>query len=223
MRTRVGVLQCCCVMKKSALAGRQCRVTHNSGYVYCESPKVNKAFVRETEHDEDDEDPVGVPALPPGTKNYMTPAGHAALRAEFERLVKVERPQLTQVVAWAASNGDRSENGDYLYGKKKLREMDRRIRYLTKRLDNAVVVDPAHQANLEQVFFGATVTVAYLDTEDEETYRIVGIDEATPAEGAISWISPLARSLMKAREGDVVRLQSPAGLRQIEIIEISYP
>lgn len=183
---------------------------------------MNKAFVRESENDEEDEDPVGVPALPPGTNNYMTPAGHAAMRAEFERLVKVERPHLTQVVAWAAGNGDRSENGDYIYGKKKLREMDRRIRYLTKRLDNAVVVDPAHQARLEQVFFGASVSVAYLDTDDEATYRIVGIDEANPAEGAISWISPLARALMKARVGDVVRLQTPAGLRQVEIVAIAY-
>ncbi len=183
---------------------------------------MNKAFVKESEQDEENGDPVGVPALPPGTKNYVTPAGHAALRAEFERLVKVERPQLTQVVAWAASNGDRSENGDYIYGKKRLREMDRRIRYLTKRLDNAVVVDPVHQSNLDQVFFGAAVTVTYLDIDEEVIYRIVGIDEANPGTGAISWISPLARALMKAREGDVVRFLSPAGLREIEIVEISY-
>ena len=185
---------------------------------------MNKAFVREPEQDDEDEDPVGVPALPAGTKNYLTPAGHAALRAEFEQLVKVERPQLVQVVAWAASNGDRSENGDYIYGKKKLREMDRRIRYLTKRLDNAEVVDPAHQQNLDQVFFGATVTVMHLGSDEavDVTYRIVGVDEADPGAGKISWISPLARALMKAREGDVVKFMSPAGPREIEIVEIDY-
>ncbi len=181
---------------------------------------MNKAFVKEPEGDEEEEDPVGVPALPPGSKNYMTPAGHRALRDEFEKLVKVDRPHLVQVVSWAASNGDRSENGDYIYGKKKLREMDKRLRYLTKRLDNAEVVDSAHQANLAQVFFGAMVTVADLD--GEVTYQIVGIDEADPALGRISWISPLARSLMKAREGDIIKFQSPAGLREIEIIEIRY-
>jgi len=181
---------------------------------------MNKAFVKEPDGEEDDDDPVGVPALPAGTKNYMTPAGHRALREEFEKLVKLERPQLVQVVSWAASNGDRSENGDYIYGKKKLREIDKRLRYLTKRLDNAEVVDPAHQANLEQVFFGATVTVS--DVDAEVRYQIVGIDEADPATGRISWISPLARALMKAREGDVVKFMSPAGVREIEIIEICY-
>jgi transcription elongation factor GreB len=188
---------------------------------------MNKAFVKEPEGDEDDEESVGVPSLPVGTKNYMTPAGHAALRAEFEQLVKVERPQLVQVVSWAASNGDRSENGDYIYGKKRLREIDRRLRYLTKRLDNAEVVDAALQVNLEQVFFGATVTVSFQDTAGvgevgEASYRIVGVDEADPAVGAISWISPLARALLKAREGDVVRLQSPVGLREVEVVEIRY-
>jgi transcription elongation factor GreB len=184
---------------------------------------MNKAFVKEAEQDDEDDLP-GLPSLPPGTKNYMTPAGHAALRDEFERLVKVERPHLVQAVAWAASNGDRSENGDYIYGKKKLREMDRRIRYLTKRLDNAEVVDPAKQRNLDQVFFGASVTVMPLGSDEavDVTYRIVGIDEADPASGAISWISPLARALMKAREGDIVKFQSPAGLREIEIVEIAY-
>jgi transcription elongation factor GreB len=185
---------------------------------------MNKAFVKESESDDEEDDLPGLPALPAGTKNYMTPAGHAALREEFERLIKVERPHLTQVVAWAASNGDRSENGDYIYGKKKLREMDRRIRYLTKRLDNAEVVDPAQQQNLEQVFFGATVTVMHLGSDGavDVTYRIVGIDEAEPATGRISWVSPLARALLKAREGDIVKFQSPAGVREIEIVEISY-
>ncbi len=185
---------------------------------------MNKAFIKETEDDDDGDDLPGQPSLPIGTKNYMTPAGHAVLREEFERLIKVERPQLTQVVSWAASNGDRSENGDYIYGKKKLREMDRRIRYLTKRLDNAEVVDPARQQNLEQVFFGATVTVMHLgaDAVVDVSYRIVGVDEADPANGRISWISPLARALLKAREGDIVKFKSPAGLREIEIIEINY-
>jgi transcription elongation factor GreB len=185
---------------------------------------MNKAFVRESDADDAEDEPAEVAALPAGTKNYMTPAGHAALRAEFERLVKVERPQLVQVVAWAASNGDRSENGDYIYGKKKLREMDRRIRYLTKRLDNAEVVDPIRQTNLDQVFFGAAVTVMQLglETVSTVTYRIVGVDEADPASGAISWVSPLARSLLKAREGDVVKFTSPAGVCALEIVEISY-
>jgi transcription elongation factor GreB len=150
----------------------------------------------------------------------MTPGGHRALRAEFEKLVKLDRPHLVQVVSWAASNGDRSENGDYIYGKKKLREIDKRLRYLSKRLDNAEVVDSAHQVNLTQVFFGAIVTVS--DADAEVTYQIVGIDEADPTTGKISWISPLARALMKAREGDVVRLLSPAGLREIEVVEIRY-
>lgn len=151
----------------------------------------------------------------------MTRDGHRRMREEFERLVKVERPELVKVVSWAAGNGDRSENGDYIYGKKKLREMDRRIRFLTKRLENAVVVDPAEQENLEQVFFGATVTLCDADG-GEASYQIVGIDEADAACGRISWISPLARALMKAREGDLVRFQSPAGLREIEIVEIRY-
>lgn len=185
---------------------------------------MNKAFVKETEHEDDEDDLAGQPSLPAGMKNYMTPAGHRALREEFERLVKVERPHLTQVVAWAASNGDRSENGDYIYGKKKLREMDRRIRYLQKRLDNAEVVDPALQTNREQVFFGATVTFDFLDANEAlpVTYQIVGVDEADPGNGKISWISPLARALMKAREGDVVKFMSPAGPREIEILEIRY-
>ncbi|MDP2196768.1 MAG: transcription elongation factor GreB [Rhodocyclaceae bacterium] len=187
---------------------------------------MNKAFVREDASDADDDgdEPAGAASLPAGAKNYLTPAGHAALRAEFEQLVKVERPQLVQVVSWAASNGDRSENGDYIYGKKRLREIDRRLRYLTKRLDNAEVVDPVQQTNLDQVFFGATVTVMPLGSAAavDVTYRIVGVDEADPATGAISWISPLARALLKAREGDVVRFPSPAGVREIEVIEIRY-
>jgi transcription elongation factor GreB len=180
---------------------------------------MNKAFVRENESEEDD---VPAPAaLPPGTKNYLTREGYRRLCAELEDLVKVERPNLVQVVAWAASNGDRSENGDYIYGKKRLREIDRRIRFLMKRLDDTVVVEPAQQENVEQVFFGATVTVCD-DEGIEATYKIVGIDEAEPGRGLISWLSPLARALMKARQGDRVRFQSPAGMREIEVVEIRY-
>ncbi|MRR50021.1 MAG: transcription elongation factor GreB [Rhodocyclaceae bacterium] len=180
---------------------------------------MNKAFVKES--DSDDEDDLLAPALPSGVKNYMTRSGHARMRAEFEQLVKTERPALVQVVSWAASNGDRSENGDYIYGKKRLREIDRRIRFLTKRLENAVVVEPERQENTEQVFFGATVTIC--DAEGESaTYQIVGIDEADASAGRISWISPLAKALLKAREGDLVRFMSPAGWRELEILEIAY-
>lgn len=180
---------------------------------------MSKAFVKEDSEDEDD--PPGVPELPAGTRNYMTVRGHRRLHEELVHLVKVERPNLVQVVSWAAGNGDRSENGDYIYGKKRLREIDRRIRYLTKRLESAVVVDPAAQENVEQVFFGATVTIC--DAEGEEAcYQIVGIDEADAARGLISWISPLARALMKAREGDLVRFQSPAGLRELDVLAIVY-
>jgi transcription elongation factor GreB len=181
---------------------------------------MSKAFTKESDDaDEDELEPAQ--RLPIGTKNYMTPVGHARLKAELEHLLKVERPKVVEVVHWAASNGDRSENGDYIYGKKRLREIDRRIRYLTKRLESAVVVDPAAQENVEQVFFGATVTIC--DAEGEEAcYQIVGIDEADAARGLISWISPLARALMKAREGDLVRFQSPAGLRELDVLAIAY-
>ena len=181
---------------------------------------MSKAFTKETDQEDDDLD-TGAPALPAGTKNYMTRDGHRQMREEFERLVKADRPELVKVVSWAAGNGDRSENGDYIYGKKKLREMDKRIRFLTKRLENAVVVDPTEQENVEQVFFGATVCICDGDGT-EATYQIVGIDEANVSVGRISWISPLAKALMKAREGDLVRFQSPAGLREIEIVEIRY-
>jgi transcription elongation factor GreB len=181
---------------------------------------MNKAFVKESDDEDSGETEAG-PALPPNTKNYMTPHGHQQLRVEFEHLIKVERPNIVQVVSWAAGNGDRSENGDYIYGKKRLREIDKRIHFLTKRLDSAIVVDPATQANLEQVFFGATVVLC--DKEGiESRYQIVGIDEANVSEGLISWISPLARALMKAREGDLVRFDSPSGLREIEVLEIRY-
>ena len=180
---------------------------------------MNKAFVKESDDSDEDEAPES--ALPDGTKNYMTVRGHAQIRAEFEHLVKVERPAIVQVVSWAAGNGDRSENGDYIYGKKRLREIDRRIRFLTKRLESAVIVDPADQRSCDQVFFAATVTVCDADGA-EATYQIVGIDEANAQEGRISWISPLARALMKAREGDTVRFDSPGGLRELDVIEVRY-
>ncbi len=180
---------------------------------------MNKAFVRDAAPEEDEE--TEPPALPAGAGNYMTPAGHARMQAELSRLVREERPEVVGIVAWAASNGDRSENGDYLYGKKRLREIDRRIRFLTKRLENAVVVDPTRQENTDAVFFGATVSV--LD-EDGNTlrYSIVGLDEADPTRHRISWISPLARALLKARVGDGIRFQAPGGLRELEILDIAY-
>jgi transcription elongation factor GreB len=180
---------------------------------------MNKAFVKESD-DDDEEGAAAVPALPAGTHNYMTTVGYRRLREELANLVRVERPNLVQVVAWAASNGDRSENGDYIYGKKRLREIDRRIRYLTKRTESAVVVDPSAQENVEQVFFGAWVTVA--DGEGEFRYQIVGVDEADVGRGLINWLSPLAQALMKARLGDLVRFQSPAGWRQLEVLAIDY-
>ena len=184
---------------------------------------MSKAFVSESLSDDLEDDESLSPALtiPTGSKNYMTPAGHARMRTEFEHLVKRERPHMVEVVAWAASNGDRSENGDYIYGKRRLREIDRRIRFLSKRLDDAEVVDPSRQQGNEQVFFGATVTVSY-DGEDEQSFSIVGIDEADASGGRISWVSPLARTLIKSREGDVLRMQTPAGIREIEILEVAY-
>lgn len=181
---------------------------------------MSKAFTKESETDEEDIEPA-TQLLPPGAKNYMTPRGYALLKTEFDHLLKVERPQMVETVSWAASNGDRSENGDYIYGKKRLREIDRRLRYLTKRLDDPVVVDPSTQQELEQVFFGATVSVGEADGS-EHVYQIVGGDEADPAAGRISWASPLAQALVKARAGDVVRLQSPSGLREINVLEVRY-
>jgi transcription elongation factor GreB len=181
---------------------------------------MNKAFVREGESDDEDELEPSL-KLPAGTRNYISPAGHARLKEELEYLVKRERPHVVEVVAWAASNGDRSENGDYIYGKRRLREIDRRIRFLSKRLDIAEVVDPLRQGDNDQVFFGARVTIADGDG-NENTYTIVGVDETDVARGRISWISPLARALIKAREGDTVRFQSPVGIREIDIVEVVY-
>jgi len=182
---------------------------------------MNKAFVKESDNEDDDDLPQAQ-ALPAGTKNYMTPEGYERLRGELTHLMNVERPSVVQVVSWAASNGDRSENGDYLYGKKRLREIDRRMRFLTKRLDIAEVVDPKAQPNRDQAFFGATVV--YVDKAGEEhTVTIVGVDEAEPLAGKISWISPVARALIKAREGDTVVLRTPAGIDELDILEVSYP
>jgi transcription elongation factor GreB len=182
---------------------------------------MNKAFVKESEQDEDDDIPQAQ-ALPPGTRNYITPQGYARLRDELTHLMNVERPSVVQVVSWAASNGDRSENGDYLYGKKRLREIDRRMRFLTRRLDIAEVVDPAAQPNRDQVFFGATVL--YVDKAgDEHEVTIVGVDEAEPLAGKISWISPVARALIKARDGDTVTLRTPGGVESLDILEVRYP
>ncbi len=182
---------------------------------------MSKAFTRETDGEDDDEGMEPALKLPAGTKNYITPAGHQRLRDELEHLWKVERPALVQTVAWAASNGDRSENGDYIYGKKRLREIDRRIRFLSKRLDHAEVVDPAQRGDCDQVFFSATVTVCHGNGE-EKTYSIVGVDEADPGRGLISWVSPLARALFKARRDDVVMLQVPGGREELEIVEVCY-
>ena len=179
---------------------------------------MSKAFTKE--NDDDDEDALA-PALPVGLKNYITPAGHQRLQNELDTLWKIERPALVKTITWAASNGDRSENGDYIYGKKRLREMDRRIRFLAKRLDNAEVVDPAQRGACEQIFFGATVTVCHADGLDK-TYSIVGVDEAEPAIGLISWVSPLARALMKARADDVVMLHLPSGAEELVVVEVAY-
>ena len=163
--------------------------------------------------------------LPKGQKNYVTPNGMRLLREELDHLRRVERPKVVEVVSWAAGNGDRSENGDYIYGKKRLREIDRRLRFLTKRIEGAEVVDPALQKNRDRVFFGATVTYADADGDldgDENTVRIVGIDEADTAQGQVSWLSPIARALMKAEEGDVVAFRTPGGTKRIEVVKIAY-
>ncbi len=181
---------------------------------------MSKAFTKETDA-EDDED-LSLPPLPAGGKNYITPNGYARLKAELLDLIDNERPKVVEVVHWAASNGDRSENGDYHYGKKRLREIDRRIRFLTKRLEIAEISDPAVHFGNDQVFFGATVTYAD-DSGLELTVTILGIDEADSAQNQVSWISPVARALLKARVGDEVKLATPGGLRDIEVVEVSYP
>lgn len=183
---------------------------------------MNKAFVKEAESDEDEDIPAAPPPLPAGTRNYLTPAGYARLRQELVSLLDVERPKMVETVSWAAKNGDRSENGDYLYGKKRLREIDRRIRFLTHRLDLAEVVDPSVHHGGDQVFFGATVTYA-TDDGAERTLTIKGIDEADSLAGEVSWIAPIARALLKARVGDTVSLVTPAGPERIEVLGVQYP
>ena len=182
---------------------------------------MNKALTRESLPEDDDEENL-LPALPSGTKNYMTPQGYARMRAELLQLIDDERPKVVEIVHWAANNGDRSENGDYIYGKKRLREIDRRIRFLTKRLELASVSDPSVHHGNDQVFFGATVT--YEDMQGQATtITIMGIDEADSLQGQVSWVSPVARALLKARVGDVVRLQTPLGLQDIEVLQVTYP
>ncbi|MBC7213766.1 MAG: transcription elongation factor GreB [Burkholderiaceae bacterium] len=181
---------------------------------------MSKAFTKETDAPEDEE--LALPPLPAGGKNYITPQGYARLRAELLDLIDHERPKIVEVVHWAASNGDRSENGDYLYGKKRLREIDRRIRFLTKRLEISEVVDPSLHAGSDQVFFGATVTYVD-DLGDERTVTILGIDEADSSQGQVSWISPVARALLRAHVGDEVQLPTPGGVRTLEILQLHYP
>ena len=180
---------------------------------------MSKAFTRESDSEDDE---VGLPPLPAGGKNYITPQGYATLRAELFDLIDNERPKVVDIVHWAASNGDRSENGDYIYGKKRLREIDRRIRFLTKRLEIAEVIDPSVHYGKDQVFFGATVTYVE-ETGDERTVTILGIDEADSLKGEVTWISPIARALLKAREGDVVKLVTPVGVQEVEVLRVQYP
>ena len=182
---------------------------------------MSKAFTRESEAADDDED-VSLPPLPKGSKNYITPKGYAMLRDELLDLIDNERPKIVEIVHWAASNGDRSENGDYLYGKKRLREIDRRIRFLTKRLEIAEVADPSLHHGHDQVFFGATVT--YMEESGvERTVTIMGIDEADSLQGQVTWVSPIARALLKSREGDVVKLVTPVGVQEVEVVQVAYP
>jgi transcription elongation factor GreB len=182
---------------------------------------MSKAFTKESESDEDD-DVLALPALPAGGKNYITPEGYRRLRAELISLLDEERPKVVEVVSWAAKNGDRSENGDYLYGKKRLREIDRRIRFLTKRLDIAEVTDPSLHHGRDQVFFGATVTYENQRAE-QKTITIKGIDEADSSKGEVSWIAPIARALLKAQVGDEVQLLTPGGVERVEVLDVRYP
>jgi len=183
---------------------------------------MNKAFVRESDAPDDDDGSAAVAPLPAGARNYITPQGYQRLREELRMLLDVQRPEVVQTVSWAASNGDRSENGDYLYGKKRLREIDRRIRFLTKRLDIAEVADPSVHHGSDQIFFGATVTFANARGE-QRRITIKGVDEADALAGEVSWVAPIARALLKAREGDEVSLATPGGILQIEVLRVEYP
>jgi transcription elongation factor GreB len=182
---------------------------------------MSKAFTKEDDGADEDDLPEESGGLQLAAKNYMTPAGFARMREELDSLMRKERPEVVKVVSWAAGNGDRSENGDYIYGKKRLREIDRRMRYLSKRLANAEVVDSARRATTGQVFFGATVTYANSRGE-ERTITIVGVDEVALDKGHVSWISPIAKALLKAEEGDVVKMRTPQGIDEIEVIEVKY-
>ena len=183
---------------------------------------MNKAFVKESDGDEDEEALALAQAIPAGAKNYITPAGYQRIKDELLQLIDVERPEVVKVVHWAASNGDRSENGDYIYGKRRLRQIDGRIRFLTKRMDAAAVVDPSVHHGNDQIFFGATVTYAN-SAGEQHSVTIVGIDELDPLKGKISWVSPVARALTKAREGDTITLQTPLGPEELEVLSVSYP
>ena len=182
---------------------------------------MSKAFTKESDGDDDDDLPEDTGGLPVTAKNYMTPEGFGRMRDELNTLLRKERPEVVKVVTWAAGNGDRSENGDYIYGKKRLREIDRRVRYLSKRLANAEVVDAAKRARTDQVFFGATVTYAN-GRGDERTIKIVGVDEVELDRGHVSWISPIAKALLRAEEGDTVKMRTPAGIEEIEIVKVAY-
>ncbi len=193
---------------------------------------MSKAFTREmglagkpgsgcSQKNNDNDESEPALQLPVGVKNYITPGGYAKLKNELEQLWKVERPELVKTITWAASNGDRSENGDYIYGKKRLREIDRRVRFLRKRLEQAEVVDPAQRGECDQVFFGATVTVCD-ENGCESSYCIVGVDEADVARGRISWVSPLARALLRLREGEVALLRTPLGVNELEVLTVIY-
>jgi transcription elongation factor GreB len=183
---------------------------------------MNKAFVKESDNEDDEEALALAQAIPAGAKNYITPAGYQRIKDELLQLIDVDRPEVVRIVHWAASNGDRSENGDYIYGKRRLRQIDGRIRFLTKRMDSAAVVDPSVHHGNDQVFFGATV--GYRNAAGEaHTVTIVGIDELDPLKGKISWVSPVARAMTKAREGDLVTLQTPLGPEELEILSVAYP
>ena len=198
------------------------RQNHRPARICLQRHVMNKAFTREVDREDDEDDDVEAAVLPQGAKNYITVAGYRRLREELMTLLDGERPKVVEAVSWAAKNGDRSENGDYLYGKKRLREIDRRIRFLTKRLDLAEVVDPSRHHGNEQVFFGATVRYAS-DHGEERTIRIIGVDEAESARGEVSWIAPIARALLRARVGDEVRLVTPRGVETLEVLEVRYP
>ena len=181
---------------------------------------MSKAFTTEQDSETGPDDEPEQ-QLPEGVKNYMTPGGFSVLQEELNRLYRDERPKVVEIVTWAAGNGDRSENGDYIYGKKRLREIDRRLRYLTKRLENAEVVDPRKQQGLEKVFFGATV--AYMREDGKEhTVTLVGPDEADLSKGKISWLSPVARALMKSQAGDMVEMRAASGSETLEVLSVSY-